>query len=351
MMREAFLNDLKNALAGMKAEEIDSVLAYYSEMIDDRVEAGMSEEDAVNAMEPAATIASRVLSEAGVERQEELLEDNPVKEIRKSAENVTELSIAADNQRVRLTCGDTDEIVLRYRIEKGDVYQLHEESGRLSLEHTHRPVSSYKFDASKVTVDNLLDEVGKFIKGLNLGNLIQINGSSVNRCIEVQLPRVFKGRIDVKSCNARIMAENITCLDSLTLHTSNARIELTHVVGRAMKMESSNGRIVLEDVYVREVLDAITSNSRIMATGLTADQDVHLRTSNGRIEVESLNAKNMTLKTSNASIAGTVRGNAADFVIDSGTSNGRNNLTNSAEGEKMLVAKTSNGNINIDFVD
>ena len=92
MTRELFLKDLNNALAGLGGEEVESILAYYSEMIDDRMEAGMTEEDAVNAMEPVETIASRVLSEAeGEEKAEAAPEEkapeknDPEKEIRRNA--------------------------------------------------------------------------------------------------------------------------------------------------------------------------------------------------------------------------------------------------------------------------
>ena len=47
MTRELFLKDLNNALAGLGGEEVESILAYYSEMIDDRVEDGLTEEQAV----------------------------------------------------------------------------------------------------------------------------------------------------------------------------------------------------------------------------------------------------------------------------------------------------------------
>lgn len=67
MTREQFLEQLRQALSGMKAEELEGVISYYDEMLDDRMEAGMTEEAAVNAMEPVQVIAARVLSEADVE--------------------------------------------------------------------------------------------------------------------------------------------------------------------------------------------------------------------------------------------------------------------------------------------
>lgn len=349
MTRENFLNELKQALCGMKEDEIESVLAYYSEMLDDRVEAGMTEEDAVNAMEPVQAIAQRVLSEAGVEQDEEKQKDDAVKEIRKSAEEVTELIVTASNQRVRITCTDSDEIVLRYRIEDGDIYQLHEENGQVTLEHTLRPVSSYKFDASKVTVDKLFDEVGKFLKGLNFSSLIQL-GNTGSRCIEVMLPRVFKGKLTVHTGNSRITAENVTCMDEMRLQTANARIILKQIVAPSIYAGTSNSRIVLEDVYVREQLDAVTSNGRISARGVVSDKMLQLRTSNSRIEMENVSAQDITLKTSNGSIMGSIKGVREDFSIASSTSNGHNNLCNCEAGEKSLVAKTSNGNIDIAFV-
>lgn len=351
MTREEFLNDLKSALSGMNEEEIDSVLAYYSEMLDDRVEAGMSEEDALNAMEPVETIAARVLSEAGVAEEEPEEKESRDKEIRRDADCVKELHVKADNQRVQLTTGDTDEIVLRYRIEDGDIYQLHEENGVLTLEHTHRPVSSYKIDPGKLTVENFFDEVGKFLGSINLGNIFQINGNGKPRCIEVVLPRVFKGKIKVTTSNSRISADNVTCLDEVRLQSSNARIVLNHMVARTLYAGTSNSRIVLEDTYVREMLDATTSNSSVNVKNVTCDENIRLCTSNGAIRLEMIEGKNITMKTSNSPISGTVKGAMEDYAITSGTSNGHNNLPCSDIGEKQLTAKTSNGNISVEFVN
>ena len=83
MTREQFLEQLRQALSGMKAEELEGVISYYDEMLDDRMEAGMTEEAAVNAMEPVQVIAARVLSEADVEAAAP--EEGVAKESRKSA--------------------------------------------------------------------------------------------------------------------------------------------------------------------------------------------------------------------------------------------------------------------------
>lgn len=354
MTRELFLQDLNNALAGMDDDEVESILAYYSEMIDDRMEAGMTEEDAVNAMEPVDVIASRVLSEAHEEKpkDEAAKENNDAQqEICRSAQDVQELVINAENQRVHLMAGDGDEVILRYRIEDGDIYQLHEEGGVLSLSHTHRPVSSYKLDPKKLTADNFVDEIGKFIGSINLGNLINLSAiTGEARQIEVVLPRIFQGKISVHSSNARIIAEHVTCLGEMKLRTSNARVVLTHIVADQLSIGTSNGRIVLEDVYARNQLDAVTSNGRIAANKAVSDQEMHLRTSNSPVRVDEVDAKSLVIKTSNSSISGTLKGKMEDYKISSGTSNGKNNLPNREEGEKHLTVKTSNASITLEFI-
>lgn len=66
MTREEFKARLTAALANLPVEERDKTLAYYDEMLDDRIEDGMSEEEAVDQLEPVADIAARVVGETPI---------------------------------------------------------------------------------------------------------------------------------------------------------------------------------------------------------------------------------------------------------------------------------------------
>ena len=50
MNKSEFLQQLKKELAGIPKEDREERLNFYSEMIDDRMEEGLSEEDAVRAV-------------------------------------------------------------------------------------------------------------------------------------------------------------------------------------------------------------------------------------------------------------------------------------------------------------
>lgn len=61
-----FLTQLREALQRLPQYEIDQSVAYYSEMIDDRVEDGMSEEEAVASLGNINDIAIQIINETPV---------------------------------------------------------------------------------------------------------------------------------------------------------------------------------------------------------------------------------------------------------------------------------------------
>lgn len=66
MTRAEFLNDIYHHLYGMTQEQAEQHLTYYAEMLADRMEEGMSEEEAVAGMEDVETIARRIMEEEGL---------------------------------------------------------------------------------------------------------------------------------------------------------------------------------------------------------------------------------------------------------------------------------------------
>ena len=65
MTRAEFLNSLYRRLGNLDKEQAEQHLTYYAEMLMDRMEEGMSEEEAVASMEDVETIASRILQDEG----------------------------------------------------------------------------------------------------------------------------------------------------------------------------------------------------------------------------------------------------------------------------------------------
>ena len=63
MSKEAFLYTLREKISNLPQNDIEERVAFYREMIDDRIEEGISEEDAVAAVGDVDQIAGQIMSE------------------------------------------------------------------------------------------------------------------------------------------------------------------------------------------------------------------------------------------------------------------------------------------------
>lgn len=63
MLKQEFLAQLRDALCGLPQRDIDERLTFYSEMIDDRMEEGLSEEEAVAAVGSVDEIFTQVVAD------------------------------------------------------------------------------------------------------------------------------------------------------------------------------------------------------------------------------------------------------------------------------------------------
>ena len=67
MTKEEFLSQLRTRLSSLPQGDLDRSLEFYSEMIDDRMEDGMSEREAVANMGDLSKITEQILSQGALE--------------------------------------------------------------------------------------------------------------------------------------------------------------------------------------------------------------------------------------------------------------------------------------------
>lgn len=63
MNKQEFLTELRAKLSGLPTDDVEERLGFYGEMIDDRTEEGVTEEQAVEEMGTVDQIASQIISE------------------------------------------------------------------------------------------------------------------------------------------------------------------------------------------------------------------------------------------------------------------------------------------------
>ena len=63
MNKRQFINALKLKLQGLPQSEVEDRLSFYEEMIEDRVEEGVSEEEAIKSIGSVEEISSQILAD------------------------------------------------------------------------------------------------------------------------------------------------------------------------------------------------------------------------------------------------------------------------------------------------
>lgn len=368
MTKAEFLAALKRALPEDEAEQ---TLAFYNEMIDDRMEDGMSEEEAVAAMGPVSQLAGRAAA-AEAEAPKQDGGDQPIKErieqkleawepqkmrFTAQAETVRDLRIKARNMPVTVTSWDRNEIDIVYYTSEREPYSVTVDGSTVSLAPDWLNEDGH-FEFS-FTGENVLDLLGRVFTGVR---------KQFRLTVEVCVPRELAARLTVETSNGGVSMENIDCWGDVSLSTRNARVQVKNASAKTITLVSSNGAVSLVsakisgaaevhtsnsgvtvvDCSAGDLLDVKTSNAHIEAVNDRA-KTVNLVTSNSRITVGNIAAEDITLKTSNGRITGVLPGCMSDYAITSGTSNGKNNLPNGTQGAKKLSAHTSNSSIDIQF--
>ena len=91
MKKTEFLEELRKALIGFPKEEVDGRIAFFAEMIDDRIEDAMSEDDAVKDIGTVEEITKQIISEIPLSK----LVKQKIKSNSHSALSVTLISFGA----------------------------------------------------------------------------------------------------------------------------------------------------------------------------------------------------------------------------------------------------------------
>lgn len=92
MNRNEFIEELEKNLKGIPMEEIDDKLAFYGEMIDDRMEDGISEEDAVRELGEIKAIARQITAEVPLIK---IIKESVTPDEKKSSRRNTVLTVLA----------------------------------------------------------------------------------------------------------------------------------------------------------------------------------------------------------------------------------------------------------------
>lgn len=285
-----------------------------------------------------------------------------------SANEATSIKINIDTMKVKVCQreDDSNDIRITYYENNKRKPTINNEDGTVILndrkEFNNLFVTDGIFSGFKRSRLETIVEIPKNSKALKISvntsnaaisaeNLIADNISLNTSNAAISVSGKFENEVYCETSNSSIKSKNISA-NSITFNTSNGYCGVENVESNALNVNTSNSAISITNIN-SSVVKLETSNGYIKLGDVTADISLYAETSNGSISTKGVDSNKIELYTSNGSINSTVVGKEKDFRIDSGTSNGNNNIAGRGNNlaNKSLSVYTSNGNINIGFDD
>ncbi len=239
------------------------------------------------------------------------------------AAGIDQIKIRARNMPIKVTPSNAGDITIHYYTSEKDPYEVSLDGGVLTLK--------YKYD--------------------NLFNIGSWFTNQANLNVELVIPEAYAGALELDTSNASVNVSGLTAAGDVRIDTSNSSISMNNVSATLASAHTSNGTVTLDKVIVSGTVDMTSSNGSLTARQVAAKDRLYLDTSNGRIVVDQVTSAAIELKSSNGSISGSVGGKRSDYTISSDTSNADDNLGDGGKGPFKLTVNTSNGAINISFLD
>lgn len=407
MTREEYLRALNDELGFMEAEPRRALLDFYGEMIADRMEDGMDEASAVAAMENPADIAARQRAEGPVPPREEgggisdeamrfsslagqllrTFEDldkspltppsPPVPEkqekpetpeppkapeapkgqdfseavsgLLRSVEDMIEARTKEEpaGDYVKKTMTVPAASLRAVRLLCGDMpIQVKPAEGKDAvLVYYTRDDDPYEAEESNGVLTlqkKAASGEGRRFSFSLLGGVIRMGFNKGAPTTELYLPQDSLVDLEAHTSNASIKIQDVQGVCGLALKTNNGRIALEQVSCKSLTMTTSNARLALFGVKSRLGVQGKTSNGRIEVTGVKSGGDMVLTTSNGHISAKGASAKGLLrLATSNGGID--VEGLSASSLEIKSSNAGISGTLPGARQDWAIQSGTSNG--------
>lgn len=403
MTREEYISSLTQALSFLNEETRAAALAFYTEMLDDRIEDGLDEYSAVAAMAKPEAIAARLRAEnsagdsafrregknfEGLSAMEEAMRtaESAIKSVVENAKEMAaqagQAAEAAQKRMEEMTAQASQKAeAAQERMENAwdstqapDKVEDYErrtlsmpasEIHAIRLRGTDMPMKITPSSNDEITLTYYTCAADEYRAYAQDGVLIlepvssqpglagfrmsflgrevfKVLWSHSVPTIELTLPADALVDLWAETSNGSVQMRDLNALCETILRTSNSRISLENISCKSLSAQTSNGRLVLKNISSKRGLLGKTSNGRIEGQWLSSGEDMELKSSNGSMMVTEAKAKGtMTLKSSNSGL--NVKQAASEGLMTLTTSNG--SIIVSEIAAPALTIRTSNSSI------
>ena len=324
MNKEQFLSELSRRLDGLNGNDLYRTLEYYAEMIDDRMEEGMSEEAAVAALGDAEAIAREIMQDApareSAKREESDEADEPDRQV-----------FTGELRRIQLDSRDADFVVrgaelpegaccvvenaqdMRWRMEDGalTVSDSENDGGHIRFDtDSGKGRGSFWFSAdSEGGMRGLLNRI--FSMHTVQGQPVTVLVPEHVRCEmeihsksgDVQLENfALDGSVRADSFSGDLSAAHVSATGELAMKSMSGDVELSECRALRLTLKSTSGDIQLRSVESETGTSAASVSGDVTVQGANLVDVLTCQTASGDVRLCDANAERISASSSSGDV-------------------------------------------------
>lgn len=377
MTKNEYLKKLDKALKAVSNQEKEKSLAYFSEVIDDRMEEGIPEETAVAELESVESAAARIIAEVrasgGMKTKHSPVAvtlivllcllvvglsvyiivqishmANPDSKItnsntpagsettEKDAEAV-EKHFAGEGQdllfyltsaNLSVLPSEDNMIHLNYYNTQDCWFELTEAQGSIMLAEKHRAGSSFSFSTL-------------------FGFVIGGNGPAR---VELRIPDGHPGKVNIEGASSDISFSDVRLGGIIETNVVSGNIRFSSVsVKEKIGLETVSGDIRLENSAASSEVECDVTSGDVYLGALTSER-LTVNTVSGDIELNGTNCDEYIVDSISGDMEGYVVGKAEDFTVFFSSVSGDNALSSHrGRGKRTIDFNSISGDLEISF--
>ena len=283
-MKDKFLEELRNKLIDLNDKDVDDTIAYFNEMIEDKVSEGFSEEDVIKGLGKPQDVAITLMGEekGKVDNfSNEVVSDFDDENVERSCfpgNRIDEINLETVYHKIIIKESNSDEVIFEYPKSNKYYYDVSLSGGSLDIEYSQKGLDKFMKKMMMPCVETIR-------LYLPAKSHIKLNIENVSGSMEISDLKLDS--VDIENVSGVIRIENVI-LDSLDAETVSGPYHLNNVKADEISLESVSGRIDMTMVKADEIdLETVSGSLNLEICGNKEDYNISIEKMFADVDIES----------------------------------------------------------------
>ena len=337
---------LKEKLNGLPLQDIERSIEFYSEMIDDKMEEGLTESEAILAMPSVDDVATQVIMNVPLTKlvMKTYIVSEEFKNIELDSKDANVSIKRSDDDICKVVCGENDKVY----------HDVEVKNGVLTIKRNHKEIWFFSIiglsDLNKMEIYLPSDNYDSLMVNAKSGS-VEILDNFVFENVEIdsQSGNITIEKIQSKNVTSTLKSGNIRLKDikSINVHLQTKSGDVTienAILDGDVSVSCDSGSVKMSDLK-SDLLTISTKSGIINLSNVLIDNNMTLISQSGTVKLNACDSETLKITTSSGSVRGSLR---SPKIFITKSKSGNISVPASITGGKCEI-ETRSGNIKIEI--